>query len=154
MNVAQPTTAATVPRVPPGWLVRLRRLLAVPVAVALVLGAPGLAYATFTAKTGGSLAVGTYSIPAPASATGNRTCNNGNQKGITINVTSFAAVSKATSYLATVTAPDGTAISQSVVPGGFTITKPYAKTGTYTLVIRAQVGNWTGTAFQTTYVCP
>ena len=96
MNVAQPTSAATAPRVSPGWLVRLRRLVAVPVAVALILGAPGLAYATFTAKTGGSLAVGTYSIPAPASATGNRTCNNGNSKGITINITSFAAVSKAT----------------------------------------------------------
>jgi hypothetical protein len=135
------------------WLVRLRRLLAVPAAVALVLGAPGLAYATFTANTGGSLAVGTYSIPAPATATGTRTCNNGNPKGITINITSFAAVSKATSYIATVTAPDGTTTSKTVDPGGFTITKQYAKAGTYTLVIQAQVANWTGAALPQTYAC-
>ena len=132
---------------------RLRRLLAVPAAVALVLGAPGLAYAAFTAQTGGSLSVGTYSIPAPATATGGRTCTNGNPKGITINITSFAAVSKATTYTATVTAPDGTTTSKAVDPGGFTITKQYAKTGTYTLAITAQVGSWTGAAFQQTYVC-
>lgn len=136
------------------WLVHLRRLLAVPVAVALVLCAPGLAYATFTANTGGTLTVGTYSIPAPATATGTRTCNNGNPKGITINIASFAAVSKATSYIATVTAPDGTTASKAVGPGGFTITKQYAKTGTYTLVIQAQVGNWTGAALEQTYACP
>lgn len=132
---------------------RLRRLLAVPVAVALILGAPGLAYATFTAKTGGTLAVGTYSIPAPVTATGSRTCNNGNPKGITINITSFAAVSKATSYTATVTAPDGTTTSKTVDPSGFTITKPYEKKGPYTLVIQAQVGSWTGAPLPQTYSC-
>ena len=132
---------------------RLRRLVAVPVAVALILGAPGLAYATFTAKTGGSLAVGTYSIPAPASATGNRTCNNGNSKGITINITSFAAVSKATSYIATLTAPDGSTTTKSVVPGAFAISGTSTPGGTYTLVIRARVGSWTGAAWEKTYVC-
>ena len=132
---------------------RLRRLLAVPVAVSLVLGAPGLAYATYTAKTGGSLAVGTYSIPAPATATGSRTCNNGNPKGITINITSFAPVSKATSYTATVTAPDGTYTSKTVEPSGFTITQPYEKKGSYTLAIQARVGSWTGAAFPQTYSC-
>ena len=132
---------------------RLRRLLAVPVAVALVLGAPGLAYATFTATTGGTLAVGTYSIPAPATATGSRTCNNGNPKGITINITSFAAVSKATSYTATVTAPDGTTTSKAVDPAGFTITKQYDKKGSYTLAIQAKVGSWIGTALPQTYTC-
>ena len=152
MNATQPTSA-TAPRLPRVWLSRLRRLLAVPAAVALVLGAPGLAYATFTAKTGGSLVVGTYAIPAPATATGSRTCNNGNPKGITINITSFAAVIKATSYIATVTAPDGTTTSQAVDPGGFTITQQYAKKGAYTLVIQAQVGNWIGSEFQKTYVC-
>jgi hypothetical protein len=132
--------------------VRLRRLLAVPAAVALVLGAPGLAYATFTAKTGGSLSVGTYSIPAPASATGNRTCNT-NPRGITVNITNFASVSKATSYIATMTAPDGSTTSKSVVPGSFGITRSSSTGGTYTLVIKAQVGSWTGAAFQKTYVC-
>lgn len=121
--------------------------------MALVLGAPGLAYATFTAKTGGSLAVGTYSIPAPATATGNRTCNNGNPKGITINITSFAAVIKATSYVATVTAPDGTTASKSVGTGGFSISRTSSTGGTYTLVIKARVGAWTGAAYQKTYVC-
>lgn len=151
MNVTQPTgTARWLPRL---WLLRLRRLLALPAAVALVLGAPGLAYATFTAKTGGSLAVGTYSIPAPATATGSPMCNTGNPKGITINISGFAAVIKATSYIATLTAPDGTTTSKAVAPGGFTITKQYAKTGTYTLVIKAQVGSWTGAPFQKTYVC-
>lgn len=118
-----------------------------------MLGAPGLAYATFTATTGGSLAVGTYSIPAPATATGSRTCNNGNPKGITINITSFAAVIKATSYIATVTAPDGSTASKTVGTGGFSISRTSSKTGTYTLVITAQLGTWTGAAIQKAYVC-
>ena len=130
----------------------LRRLLAVPAAVALVLGAPGLANATFTAKTGGSLAVGTYSIPAPATASGNRTCNN-NPRGVTISITSFAAVSRATSYIATLTAPDGSTTSKSVVPGGFSISRTSSTGGTYTRVIKARLGSWTGAGFQKTYVC-
>lgn len=152
MNATQPTSA-TAPRLPRVWRLRLRRLLAVPAAVALVLGAPGLAYATFTAKTGGSLVVGTYAVPAPATATGTPTCNNGNLKGITINITSFTAVLRATSYTAKVTAPDGTTTSQAVDPGGFAITQQYAKKGAYTLIIQAQVGSWTGAALQQTYTC-
>ncbi|MGO4193652.1 hypothetical protein AB4Y67_18550 [Arthrobacter sp. YAF17] len=152
MNVVQPTSASAAPRFSSAWLVRLRRLLAVPVAVAIVLGAPGLAYATFTAKTGGTLAVGTYSIPAPTTANGNRTCNN-SPRGITVNITSFAAVSKATSYIATLTAPDGSTTSKSVVPGGFAISRTSATGGTYTLVIKARVGSWTGAEWEKTYVC-
>lgn len=152
MNVAQSSTASAAPRVSPVWLVRLRGLLVVPVAVALILGAPGLANATFTAKTGGSLSVGTYSIPAPATATGTGTCNN-SPRSITISITSFAPVSRATSYLATVTAPDGTATSKAVSVSGFSFTKTSTKAGTYTLVIKAQVGSWTGAAYQKTYNC-
>ncbi|WP_232083374.1 hypothetical protein [Arthrobacter sp. SO5] len=153
MNVVQPSSATAAPRLSPVWLVRLRRLLAVPVAVALVLGAPGLAYATFTAKTGSSMAVGTYSIPAPATATGSGTCNKG-PRGATANITSFAAVSKATSYIATVTAPDGSTSSQTVAPGGFVLSRTSSKAGTFTLEIKARVGSWTGAAFQLTLVCP
>jgi hypothetical protein len=151
VNAAQPASA-TAPRFPRVWLLRLRRLLAVPAAVALVLGAPGLAYATFTAQTGGSLAVGTYSIPAPTSATGSRTCST-NPRGITVNITSFAAVSRATSYTATITAPDGSTASKTVGTGGFSISRTSSKTGTYTLVIKAQLGTWTGAAIQKTYIC-
>lgn len=150
MNVTPPTPAA--PRVFPAWLVRLRGLLAIPLAVALVLGAPGLALAAFTAKTTASLSVGTYQIPAPATATGSRTCKTG-PRSITITITSFAPVSRATSYLATVTAPDGTASSQVVSASGFSFTKASSRAGTYTLLIEARLGSWTGTAIQKTYVC-
>lgn len=153
MTLAQPTSGSAAPRLPLVWLKPLLRLLAVPVAVAIVLGAPGLAYGAFTAKTGGSLSVGTYSIPAPATATGGGTCN-ASPRSITINISSFAAVSRATSYTATVTAPDGSVASKTVGTGGFSLNRTSSKAGTYTLVIRAQVGSWTGAAFQKTYSCP
>ena len=131
----------------------LQLLAAVPVAALLALCAPGLAYATFSAHTGGALAVGTYTVPAPATASGNRTCNT-SPRGITVTITSFAPVARATSYVATVTAPDGTiSAGQTVSPSGFSVTKSSSTAGTYTLLIKAKVGSWTGTAFQKTYVC-
>ena len=150
MNVAKPTPAA--PRVFPAWLVRLRGLLTIPVAVMLVLGAPGLSYAAFTARTTASMSIGTYEIPAPATATGSRTCQTGPLR-VSITISSFAPVSRATSYIATVTAPDGTVSSKTVSASGFSFTKSSSKAGTYTLLIKARVGGWTGAAIQKTYTC-
>lgn len=153
MNVAQPTPAA--PRVKPARLARLRGLLAVPVAAALVLGAPGLAYAAFTAKTTASLSVGTYKVPAPASIDGTLQCNVRGAKGAGITFTVFAEVDRATGYTATLTPPTG---SPSVVPltgsgqNQVTMGSNIGK-GTYTFTLTAKVGSWTGTALQQTVTC-
>ncbi|MFF2245973.1 hypothetical protein ACFVTM_17535 [Arthrobacter sp. NPDC058130] len=153
MNVPQPTPAAS--RVKPAWLTRLRGLLAVPVAVALVLGAPGLAFAAFTAKTTASLSVGTYKVPAPASINGTLQCNAHGQKSAAITFTDFADVDRATGYTATLTPPTG---SPAVVPltgqgqNEVTMTSSNGK-GTYTFTLTAKVGSWTGAALQQSVTC-
>lgn len=151
MNVAQPTSA-TAPRLLPVWLVRLRRLLAVPVAVALVLGAPGLAYGAFTARTTAALGVGTYKIPAPAFISGTLMCINGG-KGATITFTGFGLVDRATGYSAALTRSGGTTLPQSVrADRSETVTNSGGR-GTYTFTLFAKVGSWTGTPLEQTISC-
>ena len=153
MNVPQPTPAAS--RVKPAWLARLRGLLAVPVAVALVLGAPGLAYAAFTAKTNASLSVGTYKVPAPAWINGTLQCHDRGPRGAAITFTDFADVDRATGYTATLTPPSG---SPSVVPltgqgqSQVTMSSNNGK-GTYTFRLTAKVGSWTGAVLQQSVTC-
>ncbi|WP_264356285.1 hypothetical protein [Pseudarthrobacter sp. MM222] len=151
---AKATPAA--PRVSPAWLARLRGLLAVPVAVALVLGAPGLAYATFTARTTAAVSVGTYKVPAPASISGTLECRTGNgAKGAIITFTDFAEVDRATGYTATLTPPSG---SPSVVPlsgeGTMQVTMFVGTAkGKYTFRLTARVGSWTGLPLEQTVNC-
>ena len=145
-----------VPRGLPAWLLRLRGLLAVPIAVALVLGAPGLAYATFTARTTAAVSVGTYKVPAPASINGNLACRPGNvARGAIITFTEFAEVDRATGYTATLTPPGG---SPSMVPvsgdGTMQVTMSAGNAkGKYTFRLTAQVGSWTGLPLEQTVNC-
>lgn len=154
MNVAKPSPAA--PRVPSVWLMRLRRLLAVPAAVLLVLCAPGLAYATFTANTAATMSVGTYKVPAPAPLDGTLQCM---KKGATISFTNVDTVARATGYTATLTGPGGL---QSVAPipagGTYGVNVTVSSStgnghGTYTFTLSAQVGSWTGTPLTQSVTC-
>ena len=157
MTVPQSVPVAS--RVKAPWLVRLRGLLAVPVAVALVLGAPGLAYAAFTAKTTAALTVGTYKIPAPASINGTLRCTNaGGQRGAVITFDDFDEVDRATGYAATLTPPSGPAVVSALPAAGHsrvTIATSGGGNGkgTYTFRLTAKVGSWTGAALQQSVTC-
>jgi hypothetical protein len=127
-------------------------LLAVPVAVALVLGAPGLAYATFTARTTAALSVGTYKVPAPASINGTLQCTS-TGKGATITFTSFGLVDRATSYAATLTQPGETPTVTPVAVGSNVSMTNWGGKGTYTFSLYARVGSWTGAPLERAVTC-
>ena len=154
MIVAKVTPPAQ--RVSPAWLKRLRGLLAVPVAVALLVGAPGLAYAAFTAQTTAALSVGTYKVPAPASINGTLVCtNNGGNKGAEITFTGFSGVDRATSYTARLTHTSGgstvTHIAGNTGPSIYMSLG--AGRGIYTFQLEARVGSWTGLPLPRTVSC-
>jgi hypothetical protein len=148
--VAQATPAA--PRASTAWLVRLRGLLAVPLAGALVLGAPGLAYATFTARTTAAVSVGTYKIPAPASISGNLECTR-TGKGATITITDFGLVDRATKYTATLTLAGGEPLVVPVTADKDVPVTNFGGKGKYTFTLIASVGSWTGTPLERTVIC-
>jgi hypothetical protein len=148
--VAKATPA--VPRVSPAWLLRLRGLLAVPIAVALVLGAPGLAYATFTARTTAAVNVGTYKVPAPASINGNLECTR-TGKGATITITDFGLVDRATKYTATLTLAGGEPMVVPVTANNDESITNFGGKGKYTFTLIASVGSWTGESLVRTVTC-
>lgn len=156
MTVPQSATVASPVKAP--WLVRLRGLLAVPVAMALLLGAPGLAYAAFTASTAAALTVGTYKVPAPASISGRLECTSiQGKKGASISFTSFATVDRATGYTAVISSPND-AQAVSVIAAGDTshaatlLSKGNGR-GTYTFTLTASVGLWTGEPLTQSVTC-
>ncbi|SKB89351.1 hypothetical protein SAMN05660473_02910 [Arthrobacter sp. 49Tsu3.1M3] len=150
--------SAATPRVSPGWLAHRTGLLAVPLAVAVVLGAPGLAYAAFTARTTAALDVGTYTVPAPTSINGTLECTTiQGKKGAVISFTGFAAVARATGYTATLTSPTGPQAVTEIAPADTThevkvLSKGSGK-GTYTFTFSARVGPWTGPDLQQSVTC-
>ena len=141
MIVTKATPAA--PWVSTAWLVRLRGLLAVPIAAALVLAAPGLAYATFTARTTAAVSVGTYKIPAPASISGALECTKQGRGG-TITITDFGLVDRATKYTATLTLAGGVPVVVLVTADKDVTVTNYGGKGTYTFTLTASVGSWSG----------
>lgn len=160
MNVAKPSPPAL--RVSSVWLARLRALLAVPVAVVLVLCAPELAQAAFTAKTAATMSVGTYKVPAPASINGTLQCvKDGGQKGASIRFTDFADVARATGYTATLTSASGSQSVTRIAAGGTngTTVMLMSTNGngggqvTYTFTLAAQVGSWTGKPLTQSVTC-
>ena len=150
MNLAKPFAKA--PRVSPAGLSHWRRLLAAPIAVALVLGAPGLAYAAFTARTTASLSVGTYKIPAPATVNGTLRCTD-TGKGATITFTGFGLVDRATSYEATLTLSNGTPMVKPVTVGSQVSMTNWGGKGKYTFTLSAKVGSWTGASLERFITC-
>jgi len=150
VNLAKPPAAA--PLAFPAWLVRLRGLLAVLVAVAFVLGAPGLAYGAFTATTTASLRVGTYKIPAPASLNGTLQCTN-TGRGASITIAGFGLVDRATGYTARLTLSGGTPTVVPVPVGSSVTITNWDGRGKYTFSLTARVGSWTGEPLQRTVTC-
>lgn len=143
MKTSRPSRAA----------LRLRRLLAA-VAVALFLVAtPAVAQAAFNSTASAALSTGTYTIPAPATISGTYSCDTTRPYGSTINITAYGKVARATGYKLTVTAPDGTAVTQNITGNTVSLTKPSGRNGVYTYALFAVVGTWTGASYSGTYTC-
>ncbi len=131
----------------------------------MVLGAPYLATAAFTATTTATLSVGTYKIPAPTSmTTGTHSCtNNQGVKGATIAVTSWSAVDRATGYVLTLTSPGGVQSQTVINVGGSSAVTVSVQdvngngngsgSGTYTLSLRAKASSWVGDPLAKTFTC-
>lgn len=129
--------------------------------LAAVLGAllliltPAAAEAAFRAATTSTVSVGTYMIPAPATATWTFTsCVKANfSRSDTLSLTNYAKVARADSYLVTITAPDGTTSTRSITGNTLTLTQNSRSTGTYTFTIQAVVGTWTGAPYTGSDTC-
>jgi hypothetical protein len=129
-----------------------RGLAAVLAALVLTL-TPAIAQAAFKAATTSPMSVGTYAIPAPATATWTHSCST-NGRIYTLNLTSYGKVSKASSYLVIITAPDGTTSTPQIITSDtLTLTQTSARRGTYTFTIQARVGTWTGAPFPGSDIC-
>jgi len=123
--------------------------LAMALAALLLFLTPVAAEAAFRATAASSVTVGTYVIPAPASATFNFSgCVRGKNGRYTLNLTSYANVARADSYLVSITAPDGTTATQTITANTFSFTKASTKSGTYTFTIQALVKTWIGAPFR------
>ena len=133
-----------------------RRVWAAILGVALALAVPGLAQASFTGLGTASQTVGTYQIPAPASVTATATCT-ANKRTMTVNVSSYARVDKATSYVFTLTPSDGSPVTTQTIASTtntLALTNTAARNATFTLSVQGQLGNWIGTALVQPYTCP
>jgi ABC-type transport system substrate-binding protein len=129
------------------------RLFAAVLAALVLTLAPAIAQAALKATTTSPVSVGTYAIPAPATATWTYSCSP-NGRSYTLNLTGYAKVSRATSYLVIIKAPDGTTSPMQIITSDtLTLTQTSAIRGTYTFTIRALVGSWYGTPYTGTDNC-
>lgn len=128
------------------------RVLTSAIPALLIVSSPAIAQAVFRAGTTSTVSVGTYAIPAPATATWTHSCSP-NGRSYTLNLTSYGKVSKAGSYLIIITAPDGSYTPKTITSDTFTLTQTSSSRGTYTFTIQALVGTWTGAAFTGSDVC-
>lgn len=142
-------------RKPPRPLRRLRFLVQVIIGVLVFTWVPTIAQAAFSDAAVAPVTVGTYDIPAPVGGSYSRTCAS-NRSSMTVNLTTFGAVDRATGYTVTLTGPSGQ-VTTNRLPANTrstSITTSSTRTGSYTLQIRATVGTWTGDPLTATITCP
>lgn len=134
---------------------RVPFLVRVLIGVMVLTGLPTVAQAAFTDSDGSPVAVGTYTVPAPAGITGNFSCQN-NRLSMSVTLTDFGAVQRATAYTVTLTAPNGQVTTNNLPAGNraTTITRTSTTVGNYTLRVRASVGTWTGQNLERVLTCP
>ena len=126
---------------------------------ALAVGlSPAEAWAAFTRTASASLTASTYTIPAPAqgSVSASYLCTN-NGKDATATVIGTANVNRATGYVITLTAPDGTSSSTTTTSllqtAVLSASSRSAAGRTFTLTVRARMGTWTGAPLTLTHTC-
>lgn len=134
---------------------RVRFLVQLVIGVVVFMWAPTVAQAAFSDAAAAPMNVGTYDIPAPVGITGSFTCN-GTRTSVTASITDFGAVTRATGYTVTLTAPTGTVTTNNLpaTTRSTTITRSTTRTGTFTLRVRATVGAWTGDDQVSSLTCP
>lgn len=138
---------------------RLARALQAPatavLAVLLLILTPAAAEAAFRVATASTVSVGTYKIPAPATATWSfKNCVRSKYfRSDTLTLANYAKVPRADSYLVTITAPDGTTSTRSITGNTLTLTQTSSSTGTYTFTIQAVVGTWIGAPYTGSDTC-
>ena len=143
MNPAKATAAA--PKVPSALAVQLRGPLALLVAVALILGLPSLAYATFTSRATASVSVGTYKIPAPASINGTLQCVP-NGQGADHQVHRVRESRPCDGLYGDTEGSAGGVATMPAAPGTTVQVSVSGSPGTYTFSLVARVGSWHGHA--------
>jgi hypothetical protein len=129
----------------------LGRVAAVLAAAAVLVFAPGIAQASFTGTATGSVSAATLTLPAPTGASVTASCV---ARSLSIVVTSYGTVPRATSYDFTVANPGGTNMQTS----NGTYVKSQAAKGTWTYQIHglytvSPSNVWTGQPFQGTVAC-
>ncbi|MDQ0736608.1 hypothetical protein [Arthrobacter agilis] len=133
----------------PRRLRRVRFLVRVLIAVVVFTCAPTIAQAAFSGAATAPMKVTAYTVPAPVGMTASANCPPFSGT-MTVAVTDFGAVDRATSYTLTLTKPGTTtdvAPPQELKVGRtatFTVPRGFLQYPTYTLSIRANVGAWTG----------
>ncbi|MEG9249859.1 hypothetical protein V6S67_17355 [Arthrobacter sp. Soc17.1.1.1] len=139
----------------PRHLRRVRFLVRVLITVLVFMWAPTVAQAAFSDAASAPVTVGTYAIPAPASLTGNYSCTSA-RTSMTVTISDFGAVSRATGYTVTLTAPNGQVTTNNLpaTTRATTITRTSTSVGNYTLRIRANVGSWIGQNAERVLTCP
>ncbi|WP_105032109.1 hypothetical protein [Arthrobacter ruber] len=139
----------------PPPLHRLRLLVGVVVCAVIFTFAPTIAQAAFVGSATATMEVRTYAIPAPVGITGTFSCTT-NKLSMTVTLTDFGAVNRATGYTVTLTAPSGQVTTNNLpaTSRATTITRASSTVGNYTLRIRATVGSWTGQNLERVLTCP
>ncbi len=123
---------------------------------AVFVAAPAVAQADFSTTSTASVSVGTYVIPKSAIDSAVLSCHP-NRKNVSVTVNSYARVDKATSYLFTLTNPEGVVGQAATLQpneNGVTLTSSMGDRGTWILSVRARVGTWVGAPAEYRYTCP
>lgn len=109
-----------------------------------LFGGTALAQASFTGVAATPATIGTYDIPAPTSLTGTFSCDS--RRTMTVNITGFGRVDRATGYTLTLTEPGTgpatTTQSLTATQTTTTITRATTRAGNFTLNLTARVGTW------------
>jgi hypothetical protein len=125
--------------------------------ISTVIGGTALAQASFSGVATAPVTIGTYDIPASASLTGTYSCDN--RRTMTVNITGFGRVSRATAYTLTLaepgTNPAVTTQNLTATQTTATIARATSRSGNFTLNLTARVGTWTSdTPLTRTLTCP
>jgi hypothetical protein len=139
------------------WSLGYRWAYIVLILVSTVCAGTALAQASFRGVASAGANVSTYDIPASASLTGTYSCNS--SRTMTVNVTGFGRVDRATGYTLTLaepgTGPAVTSQNLTATQTTTTITRTTSRSGNFTLNLTARVGNWTSdTPLTRSLACP
>ena len=141
----------------PVWSAPIRWAHVLLLVAGTVLAGTALAQASFTGTAAAAVSTTTYDIPASTSLTGTYTCDN--RRTMTVNITGFGRVDRATGYTLTLaepgTNPAATTQQLTATQTTTTITRATTRAGNFTLNLTARVGTWTSdTPLTRTLTCP